>query len=297
MNATEDESALEVTLNYRYPRISTETASGVATTLEKILAEMISGTHGTIGELDCLSYRDRQQIQNWNSIQKPKYHFDCVHRVFEYHSRLAPSANAICSWDGNMNYSELNKHASSVALQLVELGVSPGVYIPFCFEKSMWAVVATLAILKAGAAFVPLDPDHPISRVTDIVQSVDAKIVIASPIHAHLFMHVVDHIVILSSPTVRALLNTSDCTFSSSVVSPQDPAFLLFTSGSTGRPKGIIQEHSSVVSNAFAHGKAMHYRKDSRVLQFAAHTFDVAQSKSWPPKLTSKEKHCPNSCG
>jgi non-ribosomal peptide synthetase component F len=248
--------------------------------LEKILVEMMSCTHGTIGELDCLSYRDRQQIQNWNSIQKPKYHFDCVHRVFEYYSRLEPSANAICSWDGNMTYSELNKHASSVALQLVELGVCPGVYVPFCFEKSMWAVVATLAILKAGAAFVPLDSDHPISRVKDILQSVGAKVVVASLMHAHLFTHVVDHVVILSSPNVGTLLNTPDCTFSSPAVTPQDAVFLLFTSGSTGRPKGIIQEHCSVVSNAFAHGKVMHYRKDSRVLQFAAHTFDVAQSKS-----------------
>lgn len=279
LNVTEDEFGFDITLNYNRPRISTETASNIAATFENILSEMALRIYDTIGDLHCLSYRDLQQIEKWNSNQKPKYHFECVHHVFESVAKLAPSSQAVCAWDGSMTHNELNRRASAVARQLVDLGVGPGVYVPFCFEKSIAAVVATLAILKAGAAFVPLDPDHPIARTSEILVSVDARVVVASPLHAHLFTTLVDQVVIVSPAVDPFPAVPADYQYSSPLVTPQDPAFVLFTSGSTGRPKGIIQEHLSVVSNAFAHGRVMHYRKDSRVLQFAAHTFDVAQSK------------------
>jgi non-ribosomal peptide synthetase component F len=283
LNATEDNYGVDVTLNYKSPGISETMASNVAATFEKILAETALCMHSTIGDLDCLSYRDKQQIRTWNSAQKPKYHFDCVHRVFECLAQVQPPSEPICAWDGNLTYSQLNVLASKVASQLVELGVGPGVYVPFCFEKSMWTVVATLGILKAGGAFVPLDLDHPVARTKEILLSVGARVVVVSSIYDQLLRHLVDRIVILPAETITLNEDHVNCMYSSHLVTPRDPAFILFTPGSTGRPKGIIQEHSSVVSNAFAHGKSMYYRRESRVLQFAAHTFDVAQSEYLTP--------------
>ena len=153
--------------------------------------------------------------------------------------------------------------------------------MPFAYEKSMWAVVATLAILKVGAAFVPLNPHDPRARLDQILDSVSARVVVTSKDFAGLFGEQVETIVI-SEQTVKS----RDLRWSNGLcedrlkptarkTSPEEAIFVLFTSGSTGIAKGMIHTHSSICTHAFSHGKAMGYHS-ARVLQFAAYTFDVA---------------------
>ncbi|KAF7449952.1 EntF, Non-ribosomal peptide synthetase modules protein [Pyrenophora tritici-repentis] len=97
-----------------------------------------------------------------------------------------PTAPAICAWDGEMTYGELDALSSRIAGHLVELGVKPEVIVPLCFEKSMWTVVAMLAVLKAGGAFAPLDPEHPASRHEEIFRQTKARVVLASERHTSL---------------------------------------------------------------------------------------------------------------
>lgn len=90
-----------------------------------------------------------------------------------------PSAQAICSWDGNLTYHELETVSSRLASHLLSLGIGPGLFVPVCMEKSLWAIVTFLAILKAGAAFVPMDATQP-GRWRTIVEQTGAQFVIAS---------------------------------------------------------------------------------------------------------------------
>lgn len=161
------------------------------------------------------------------------------------------------------------------------MGVGTGSYVPFAYEKSMWAVVATLAILKVGAAFVPLNPHDPRARLDQILDSVDARVVVTSEDFAGLFGEQVETIVI-SEQTVKSRdLRWSNGLYDDRLkptarkTSPEEAIFVLFTSGSTGIAKGMIHTHSSICTHALSHGKAMGYHH-ARVLQFAAYTFDVA---------------------
>lgn len=197
-----------------------------------------------------------------------------MHELILQHARNAPNSPAVCSWDGNITFSELESYSSRVAHYLSALGVKSEVLVPICFEKSMWAIVAMVGIMRAGGAFVPLDPSHPKNRLHSIIQKSGAKIMVVSSKCAELFKGWMSGVVEISSPAVESFNSSLDVSLSD--VRPENPAFVLFTSGSTGNPKGIVQEHASVCTGSLAHAKALHMNSQSRVLQYAAYTFDVS---------------------
>ncbi|KAI4110726.1 MAG: hypothetical protein LQ345_006929 [Seirophora villosa] len=183
-----------------------------------------------------------------------------------------PDAQAVCGWDGDLTYAELDKLSDSAATGLIEKGVKPGVFVPFAYEKSIYAVVAMLGILKAGAALVPLNPKDPLARLSDIVSSVKAEVVATTDAFASVFRPLVTHVTVISKKSLKVSVSKRDGLIT---VQPSDPMLVLFTSGSTGRPKGMLHTHASMTTHAVTHGTAMSYQ-NARVFQFAAYTFDVA---------------------
>jgi non-ribosomal peptide synthetase component F len=168
----------------------------------------------------------------------------CIHDLITERALQKPEAPAVCSWDGSLSYSSLEHHSSLFAQYLQKLGAEPEIFIPFCFEKSLFAVISALAILKSGAAFVALDPETSNQRRNSIIQETAAKIVIVSPAQASLFHNLVQNVVIVDWAFLNSLQDDKQsCRVR---VTPKSPAFVLFTSGSTGKPKGIVQEHRAV---------------------------------------------------
>ena len=205
----------------------------------------------------------------------------CMHDLVSAKSEQMPDSEAVCSWEGSLTYLELNRLSGVAADRLRSVGVGPGHYIPFAYEKSLWAVVAMLAILKAGGAFVPLNPQDPKVRLEQILLSVSAQVVVTSERFAGLFGEIGKEVVVISKETVQSRDLTCSNGHDGNVKTvtrsacPEDPIFVLFTSGSTGTAKGMIHTHRSSCTHAFSHGRAMGYH-GARVLQFAAYTFDVA---------------------
>lgn len=183
-----------------------------------------------------------------------------------------PDREAVCAWDGSLAYWQLDQLSSNFAAILIRIGVQVGDYIPFAFEKSLWTVVATLAILKVGGAFVPLDPSHPKSRLEEIIKCTGAKVVVTSKSLSHILDGLDKHIVVLSTETCSS---TRERDVALPCVRPSNPVFVLFTSGSTGQPKGMVHEHGAICTYLITHGELMGYL-NARVLQFSAYTFDVA---------------------
>ncbi|KAE8314643.1 hypothetical protein BDV41DRAFT_587139 [Aspergillus transmontanensis] len=142
-------------------------------------------------------------------------------------------------------------------------------------EKSLWAVVAALAILKAGGALVPLDPAHPEARRATIMRCTDARMAVTSDCLKYLFDGLPITAITISAVKASASHQSELSEVHLPVVTPKDPVFVLFTSGSTGEPKGIIHEHTGICSHAAAQVERMGY-KGARVFQFSAFTFDVA---------------------
>ena len=231
-------------------------------------------------EFESITPKDWAQIKQWNQRFPEQYH-ECVHHIFEHQADLQPEAPAVCAWDGNLTYDELDKLSTRLGYHLMSLGISRGDYVPFCFEKSLWTIVATAAILKAGGAYVPLDPSHPRDRLLGIIGDVEAKVVLASFLHTDLVSGSKVKAITISKEAVENLIREEIPDPLYGDVKPTDPAVVFFTSGSTGRPKGVVLQHSAIATNARSHGEALQITRISRVLQFAAHGWDVATMDMW----------------
>ena len=248
-------------------------AMGVASTFDKIVSEMIRNPQTTVAEINYFSDRNMEQVLAWNSNEKANIK-TCIHHEIEQQARARPNAEAVCAWDGSLSYKELSSLSNRLAAHLVALGVGPEVFVPLCFDKSKWTIVAVLAVLKAGGIFVPLDPTHPVPRLQALAHKVEAWVVLCSRQHLSLLATVADKLIPLDRQAIDELDTGEDVQISRG--SPSNGAYMIFTSGTTGEPKGALIEHGSLVSSAKAHGPAMMMDTETRSLQFAASTFDVS---------------------
>ena len=235
--------------------------------------EILTKSHLPVDQVELFTQRDLDQIQRWNLNFPPKVN-SCIHDLVLKHAESSPQSPALCSWDGNLTYQGLDEISLRLAKYLLSAGIKAGTIVPICFRKSMYAVIAMIAIHRAGGAFVPLDPSHPKDRLKLIIEKADAKLLVSSPENAHLFHGLGNMVIEISSSMIESLQPQFEHNVPE--VRPDNAAFVLFTSGSTGKPKGIVQEHASVCTSSLAHGQAMNVTSKSRVFQYAAFTFDVS---------------------
>ncbi|KAK1914156.1 hypothetical protein P3342_007402 [Pyrenophora teres f. teres] len=222
-----------------------------------------------IASIDTLTPEDRQQLWEWNHDVPPAIE-RCIHDLFADQAKARPDAPAICAWDGDMTYGELDVLSGRLAGHLVELGVGPEDIVPLCFEKSMWTVVAMLAVLKAGGAFLLLDPSLPHERLRLMCRKVSAKLSLASEASAPLAKDLVGTVVIVNADSALQLAHHASPITS---VRPTHTAYVIFTSGSTGEPKGCRIEHRAASSAVTAHGRYLGMQASTRTLQFASYAF------------------------
>lgn len=227
----------------------------------------------TLGDIDLVNPADMETITTWNSKPVPTIH-RCIHSVItEDHTVQRPSATAIDAWDtGIMSYRELDERSTRLASRLVSLGAKPQSFVPLCFDKSGWSIVATLAVMKAGAAFVPLDFEAPNLRLRELVGDIQAEFILCAPNYEELCQS-------LSCKTLVVNRETSEQRHERINTLPQvqsdAPAYAFYTSGSTGKPKVAVINHSSWVSSSTAFAPTWGISESSRVLQFASYIFDA----------------------
>ncbi|HEX4721334.1 MAG TPA: amino acid adenylation domain-containing protein, partial [Pseudonocardiaceae bacterium] len=189
------------------------------------------------------------------------------------------TAIAVASPDGDLTYDELNRCANRLAHLLIAKGAGPGDVVALVLPRSVDIVVAQLATLKAGAAFLPVDPDYPADRVAFMIDDSDPALVITTDQRAPDFAAV--HVLAVDAPgTVAALAHQPDHNPTDGdrtrPLYLADTAYLIYTSGSTGRPKGVLIPHTGIANFAAAEIQHFGVRPGHRVLQFASPSFDAS---------------------
>ncbi|PNP75510.1 hypothetical protein FNYG_11139 [Fusarium nygamai] len=267
------EGGLSIEASFDSKVVDPAQANRIIKTFEHVTNQMCR-THLKLSQVDLISHPDHDLINNWNSTM-PCAKEQCIHHQLDLLAASNPDAESVCAWDGNFTFKELNFLSNRYAAYLQSQGIQPGNFVPFCFDKSKWVVVAMLAIMKVGAASVTIDPKHPPGRRDGILSAVSASAVVTTSVHTHLFDNNASHglkTLVLDEETMN---NIPDSLQPAEIEStPNDAAFVVYTSGSTGTPKAVVIEHRGICTGAFHLANLLHLGPQTRCLQFAAFTFD-----------------------
>lgn len=276
MNIAVSDESTKLSLTYWEPLVSEWQVDNIANSFQRVIRSLVDQEGKTIGELTVFSEQDMNRVSLWNNQQYPKVEA-CVHDVVKMQFLARPNAQAICAHDGSFTYRELDRLSAKLASHLQLLNVVPETKVSLCFEKSKWNVVAMLAVLRAGGACVPLDPSQPLERLRMIIHDNDAQIILVAPSVKQKLDGLAPEVMVIDQHYFANRLITAPKSESKTVtVEPSNLAFIIYTSGSTGVPKGIMLEHANICTSVEAHGTILQISPQSRVLQFAAHIFDVS---------------------
>ncbi|KGO43651.1 AMP-dependent synthetase/ligase [Penicillium expansum] len=246
---------------------------------ESIIRQMSTFDHSrTVSGIHHVPDDHLAEILSWNAVLAPRV--SCVHELFEAQVQSQPSSPAVCARDGEWTFSQLDNAAERLARFLRSMGVGPGSYVPLLFEKCGLAIIAMLAILKAGGSSVALDPGHPKDRLQGLINGMGKCTILCSRENHILAAQVAQRAIVLDEQTLSTLSKQplqrrlSD----EEPVSAQSTAFVLFTSGSTGMPKGILIPHQAFSSSIRGHSEVLRFSTGpgSRNFQFTAYTSDVS---------------------
>ena len=250
----------------------------------KTLLENIVACDGqqSIGTIPLLSETERAQIViDWNQTQVDYPQSHCLHQLIEAQVEQTPDAVAIVFEGQSLTYRQLNQRANQLAHHLQSLKVGPETLVGICVERGLHMITGVLAVLKAGGAYLPLEPSVPTGRLGLILD--DARPVVLLTEEQWLKNLPATEAHIICFDRHWATIGGKDTTNLASTVNPDNLAYVIYTSGSTGRPKGTLIEHRSVVNFVQAAQKAYGLTPADRVLQFASLSFDASVEEIFPP--------------
>ncbi|HKG15723.1 MAG TPA: amino acid adenylation domain-containing protein [Pyrinomonadaceae bacterium] len=240
----------------------------------------------SVSSLPLLAEGERRELLlNWNDTSREFPSGDCLHRLFERRARLTPHAPALSSESGTLTYSEVDGRADGLAARLRSLGVGPDRVAALLLGRSPEMVVSMLAVLKAGGAYLPLDPAHPPQRLAALLSdSSSALLVTRGGLTGRVPGSVCPTLLLDEEPSVldaeARALPAEEC--GGAAATPDNLAYVIYTSGSTGTPKGVMIPHRAVVNHLFATKALYGLGPSDRVLQFAPLSFDVAVEELYP---------------
>jgi amino acid adenylation domain-containing protein/non-ribosomal peptide synthase protein (TIGR01720 family) len=267
-------------------RIPAAATDRLAEQWKALLLSLVSDQERTLGELSPLSLADhRLLVFGWNATDTPHPARCSVQAAFEDQAERTPDGVAIVDGAEHITYSQLNRRANQLARYLRSRGVRVEDRVAVCAPRSWHTIAGWLAAIKAGAAYVPLDANHPAARLKRIVEAVKARVLLGGGDVPDMFADAPGLAVVrMDSPErVETIYETTDLAVP---VCDSNLAYIIYTSGSSGEPKGVMARHGGLLNLAWWHRDGYRLECHTRSTHLASAGFDAAAWEVWPYLLT-----------
>lgn len=251
--------------------------------LEVFLQNAIANPDRPMAELPLLLPQEQKQIvEDWNDTAKPRLD-SSLQQMFELQAKLTPQAIAVSFEKTRLIYAELNSKANQLAHYLRKRGIGPEARVGICMERSLDLVVALLGVLKAGAAYVPLDPEYPAARLKYMLDDAGISLLLAQKkISGSLPENSVE---IISLDEQWNLMANQESSNPQVNVHPDNLAYVIYTSGSTGAPKAAMNTHRGICNRLAWMQEAYSLSGEDRIMQKTPFSFDVSVWEFFWPLL------------
>ncbi|MBT2400793.1 non-ribosomal peptide synthetase [Streptomyces sp. ISL-100] len=269
-------------LTYNEDLFDGGTAERMLDQLTAMLTRFASHPDGLVATVPLAGAAERDLItSDWNATEQAYPHDRGLHELVAEQAERTPSLVAVSDQEEELRYRDLDERANQLAHHLLELGVTAESRVALCLRRSAQIVVAMLAVLKAGAAYVPLDPQYPAERLGYLLSDSDSQVLITETA-------LLDR---LPAHQVRTMLMDAEWgevadrprTCPEVTVDPGSLAYLIYTSGSSGLPKGVLVTHGGIVNNLAWRQRTWPLKPGERVLQNHPFSFDPSVwATFWP---------------
>jgi amino acid adenylation domain-containing protein len=281
LNLWEEGPVFKGELRYDTGLFEPATAERMVRHFETLLAGAVAEPFRRLSELPLLSEPERQQLLEWGGAPAEGFEDGVLHELFAFQAARAPEATAVIDEGERRSYGELDARANRLARFLIGRGVGPGDRVALFLERGAGMVVALLGTLKAGAAYVPLDPASPAERLAFLVEDSRPQVLVTSKALAADLPEI--------GPGTRLVLldrDEEEISHESGAapavpVSAEHPAYVIYTSGSTGRPKGVVVRHGNAVRLFTATAHWFGFGPEDVWTLFHSYAFDFSVWELW----------------
>ncbi|MDZ7358889.1 MAG: amino acid adenylation domain-containing protein, partial [candidate division KSB1 bacterium] len=250
-----------------------------------LLNQMVTNPEQSISKVPLLSQQEYERyIYDWNATAAPYPDRQCVHKLFEAQVERTPEAIALAFENQQLTYRQLNQRANQLAHFLQKMGVGPEVVVGISVDRSIEMVVGLLGIMKAGGAYLPIDPAYPSERIVYMLADAELKVLLTQ-------QKLLPRLPLNGTKAICLdrdwdLIAAEDDSNPISGATIDNLAYMIYTSGSTGKPKGVMLPHRGLCNLTHSQIQDFSVTCDSRVLQFASFSFDASVSEIFMALLT-----------
>jgi amino acid adenylation domain-containing protein/non-ribosomal peptide synthase protein (TIGR01720 family) len=286
LDATVTTQGIQLDLTYCADLFSSGTMERLLDHYQNLLAAILTDINAPVGQLPLLSAIETQQLLvEFNDTATPYPTHKTFVTLFQEQALQTPGAVALEFEGAIITYRELDQRSNQLAHYLCSKGVQPESLVPVCLERSASLLVVLLGIVKAGAAYVPIDPMYPPARIQFMVADTGAGIVITSSAQHPLFTAntTIKHIIEIDgdwkkiSRCKKAAINEAG---------PHQLAYVIYTSGSTGNPKGVMIRHSGLLNFLLSMSRQLGTTATHSILSVTTYTFDISCLELFMPLLS-----------
>ncbi|MFO1456193.1 MAG: amino acid adenylation domain-containing protein [Steroidobacteraceae bacterium] len=269
------DTGLQASFEYNKDLFDAATILRLMTHYERLLRQMLDHPDARIDDLELLDDAESRELLLERNVTRRDYPQQMtVHSLFEARAKSTPHAVALVYEANCLSYADLNVRANRLAHHLRSIGVRSGSLVGIWMERSVEMVVSVLGVLKAGAAYVPLDPAFPQDRVDFMMRDARVAAVLTQQALAATLGEGAPRAVCVDADA-DSIARESEVN-PAQTSGPQDLAYVIYTSGSTGRPKGVMIEHRSVVNFLLSMHREPGLGSNDRFVAVTTLSFDIA---------------------